>query len=248
MPPSTPPPGLFPPQSPRSTGGGNPEASGRGSVTNPAGQENELPSVATGGLRGVGYAAIILAAGLSSRMIENKLLLPWTDGQAIISQVVSAYVDAGLDPIIVVTGRDAEGVAATLAAYPLTFAHNPDYATGEILSSVKTGLRALPNLLDAAFIQPGDMPCISSAVISRLAAQHEPGFNVAPAYQGQRGHPVLLDRAFWRAMLELPADARPRAVLEGARERLRRVEVDEQGVVMDIDTRAAYERALEHLC
>lgn len=194
------------------------------------------------------FGAIILAAGLSSRMAENKLLLPWTDSKAIISQVVRAYVDAGLAPIIVVTGRDAEGVAAALPEYPLTFAHNPDYATGEILSSVKTGLRILPKLLEAAFIQPGDMPCISSAVISRLAAAHEPGFNVAPSYQGQRGHPVLLDRAFWRAMLDLPADAKPRDVLAGARERLRRVEVDEKGVVMDIDTREAYERGLVRGC
>ncbi len=194
------------------------------------------------------FGAIILAAGLSSRMIENKLLLPWGDGEAIISQVLRAYVDADVDPIIVVTGRDAEDVAAALAAYPLTFAHNPDFATGEILSSVKTGLRTLPKSLDAAFIQPGDMPCIFSAVIRQLAAAHEPGFNVAPVYEGQRGHPVLLDRAFWRAMLDLPGDARPRAVIAGARERLRRVEVDEKGVVLDIDTREAYEWGLARGC
>ncbi len=194
------------------------------------------------------FGAIILAAGLSSRMVENKLLLPWSDGEAIISQVLRAYVDADVDPIIVVTGRDADKVADALAAYPLTFAHNPNYATGEILSSVKTGLRTLPKSLEAAFIQPGDMPRISSAVISRLAAQHEPGFNVAPVYEGQRGHPVLLDRAFWGAMLDLPADARPRDVIAGARERLRLVEVDEKGVVLDIDSREAYEWGLARGC
>ncbi|MDE2951089.1 MAG: nucleotidyltransferase family protein [Chloroflexota bacterium] len=191
-----------------------------------------------------GFGAIILAAGLSSRMVENKLLLPWTDGEPIINHVLSAYVDAGVDPILVVTGRDADRVAAAVAAYQPTLAHNPDFATGEMLSSVKAGLRGLREGQPAVFIQPGDMPCITSAVISQLAAEHEPGFNVAPLYKGQRGHPVLLDRAFWGDMLDLPAGARPREVLAEARERLRLVDVDDAGVTLDLDTREAYERAL----
>ena len=195
-----------------------------------------------------GFGAIVLAAGLSSRMMENKLLLPWTDGEPIISHAVKAYVDAGIDPIIVVTGRDADSVADALGAYQVTLAHNPDFATGEILSSVKTGLRSLPDALAATFIQPADMPCISTDVITQLAAQHDKGFNVAPVYKGRRGHPVLLDRVFWSDMLRLPADARPRAVIQGAREKLRLVEVDEKGVVLDIDTREAYQRALRWGC
>ena len=199
-----------------------------------------------------GFGAIILAAGLSSRMgtrghspvVENKLLLPWTDGRPIICHAVETYVAAGIEAIIVVTGRDADQVSNALASYHLSFAHNPDFATGEILSSVKTGLRTLPSALDATFIQPADMPCISSEVIKQVAAQHEAGLNVAPVYKGQRGHPVLLNKAYWREMLDLPADAMPRAVIQGAREKLRLVEVDEKGVVMDIDTREAYERAL----
>jgi len=191
-----------------------------------------------------GFGAIILAAGLSSRMVENKLLLPWTDGEPIINHVLSAYVDAEVDPILVVTGRDADRVAAAVAVYQPTLAHNPDFATGEMLSSVKAGLRGLREGLPAVFIQPGDMPCITSAVISQLAAAHGPGFNVAPLYKGQRGHPVLLDRAFWGDMLDLPAGARPRDVIAGARERLRLVDVDDAGIVLDLDTREAYECGL----
>ena len=194
------------------------------------------------------YGAIILAAGLSSRMVENKLLLPWTDDQPIISHVLNSYVAAEISTIALVTGRDAERVTTRLTDYPLTFVHNPNYAAGEILSSVKAGLSALPNDLDASFIQPADMPCTSADVIAQLAAQHEKGFNVAPVYKGRRGHPVLLDRAFWGAVLELPADARPRAVIEKAREQLRLVDVDEKGVVMDLDTPEAYQRALRWGC
>ncbi len=186
--------------------------------------------------------AIILAAGLSSRMGANKLLMPWRDGQAIISRVARAYVDAKIDPIIVVTGRDADRVAAALADYRLTLVHNPDYATGEILSSVKTGLRSLPGALAATFIQPGDMPGITSGLIRRLAAAHEAGWNLAPRYQGQRGHPVLLDRAYWRAMLDLPARARPRDALRDSR--LRLLDVEDAGALLDVDTREVYERVL----
>ena len=159
-----------------------------------------------------------LAAGLSTRMVGNKVLLPWRDGRPIIAHVAAQYTGLGIDPVIVVTGRDAAEVDAAvtgLAYDKLRCVHNPDYASGEMLSSVKVGLSALPDALAAAFIQPADMPCVPPAVIGELAAAHEPGWNVAPRFEGQRGHPVLLDRANWGAMLALPADARPRDGLRG---------------------------------
>ena len=194
------------------------------------------------------FGAIILAAGMSSRMVENKLLLPWTDGQPIVRHVVQKYLDSTVDPIIVVTGRDQALVAASLADLPVTCVHNPDFASGEMLSSLKAGLRALPAELPAVFIQPADMPCVPSGVVSQLANAHAPGFNLAPVFQGRRGHPVLLDGRFFAAMLELPADGRPRDLVEGARDQLRLVEVEDAGVLLDVDTREAYERALGRGC
>ena len=194
------------------------------------------------------FGAIILAAGLSSRMAENKLLLPWTDGQPIVRHAVQKFVDSNIDPVIVVTGRDQAQVAASLADLPITCVHNPDFATGEMLSSLKTGLRALPTTLPAVFIQPADMPCLPTNLTAQLASAHEPGFNLAPVFEGQRGHPVLLDRAFWGAMLDLPADAKPRDLIHGSRDRLRLVDVEDAGVVVDVDTREAYERALGSGC
>ena len=88
------------------------------------------------------------------------------------------------------------------------------------------------------------MPCVPSALIAQLAASHEAGWNVAPRYEDRRGHPVLLDRAYWQAMLDLPADAKPRDALAGSRMRL--VDVEDAGVLVDIDTREAYERVLRY--
>ncbi len=189
------------------------------------------------------FAAIILAAGLSTRMRENKVLLPWRDGRPIVAHVAELYASAGIDPVLVVTGRDAAEVRAAVAELPARCVHNPDFASGEMLSSVKAGLGALPGDLAAAFIQPADMPCVPQAVIGELVGRHEAGWCVAPRYEGQRGHPVLLDRAYWRAMLDLPADAKPRAALRGAR--LRLLDVEDAGVLLDVDTRAVYERLVK---
>ncbi len=185
---------------------------------------------------------IVLAAGLSSRMVENKVLLPWRDGSPIVRHVAAKFGRVCAGNVFVVTGRDAAQARKAVNALNVVCVHNPDYATGEMLSSVKVGLSALPGELAAAFIQPADMPCVPASVIERLAAAHEAGWNVAPAYKGRRGHPVLLDRAYWEAMLDLPAGAKPRDVIEAARERLRLVDVEDVGVLLDVDTREGYER------
>lgn len=189
------------------------------------------------------FGAIVLAAGLSTRMGDNKILLPWRDGQPMVAHVTAKFLDAGISDVLVVTGRDAAQVRAALAGLGLTCVHNPDFASGEMLSSVKVGLRALPAEITATFIQPADMPCVPVDVIAQLAARHEAGWNLAPQFESRRGHPVLLDRAYWRAMLDLPAGAMPRDVLKGSR--LRLVDVEDEGVLVDVDTRVAYERLLK---
>ena len=168
-------------------------------------------------------------------MVANKLLLPRTDGQPIIRHVAAKYADASLAALIVVTGRDADALRRSLRGLTLSFAHNPDYATGEMLSSLKVGLRALPADVAGALIQPGDMPCLPGDIMARLLAAHEPGWDVAPVYRGRRGHPLLLDRAHWGDMLGLAGGARPRDGLR--RERMTLLEVGDAGVTLDVDTR-----------
>lgn len=224
-----------------------------GSVVNSAcTQVDELPTDPAGELGPSGYGAIILAAGLSSRMVENKVLLPWRDGKPLVRHVAAKFVAACAGNVLIVTGRDAAQVAAAVADLNLRCVHNSDFATGEMLSSVKVGLRALRDNMGlqrhksvaAAFIQPADMPLVTQTVVEQLLAAHAAGWNVAPRYKSRRGHPVLLDRAYWEAMLDLPAEAKPRDVIESARERLHLVDVEAEGVLLDIDTRARYERAL----
>jgi len=188
--------------------------------------------------------AIILAAGLSSRMGDFKILLPWTDDKPILTHVVSKYIALDISPIVIVTGRDADRVQETVARLPVECVHNPDYATGEILSSVKTGLRAMPDGVVATFINPADMPRIPQSIIQSMNDNYRPHHIFAPRYQGQRGHPILLGKTFWQAMLDLPADGAPRDVIQANKAFLKFIETDDDGVIIDIDTPETYQQEL----
>jgi molybdenum cofactor cytidylyltransferase len=188
--------------------------------------------------------AIILAAGLSSRMGQFKLLLNWLDDKPILVHIVEKVLALPLAKVVVVTGHRADDVHAALANYDVTFAHNPDYAEGEILSSMKVGLRAMPDEVVAAMVVPGDLPRIPVAVMEQVIAVHEDQTIIAPEYDGERGHPVLLDRHFWQAILDLPPDGMPRDVLRAHKDRLRLIAVDSDSILADVDTPETYEREL----
>lgn len=188
------------------------------------------------------FGAIILAAGMSSRMGDFKVLLPWKNGSPILLHVLSNYITLNIDPIIVVTGRDADRVQDVVRDLPVTCVYNAEYETGEILSSVKTGLRAMPDGVNAVFINPADMPRIPQIVIEAMQDAYQVGHIIAPRHEGQRGHPILLDRAFWQGMLELPADGAPRDLIKANRQQIRFVDTDDEGVLIDIDTPETYER------
>lgn len=190
------------------------------------------------------FAALVLAAGLSSRMGKFKLLLPWVDAQPILVHIVAKVARLPVHPIIVVTGYRAEDVQAALSGLDVVFVHNPDYAEGELLSSMKTGLRAMPDTVAAALIVPGDLPRIPVDVMQQVLDAYQPGAIVAPQHENQRGHPVLIDRFYWQAILDLPPDGAPRDVLRANQQSLRLIDVTSDGILADVDTPAIYQREL----
>lgn len=192
--------------------------------------------------------AVVLAAGLSSRMGEGhpKLLLEWVSGKAIIAQVVSQLTPETLNlaEIIVVVGHRSDEIIAALPHDDrLRVVFNPDYTSGELLSSLKTGLRTLSPDIDAAMVIPGDMPRLTTQTIQQVLNAHQTDQITAPSYQGERGHPVIIDKRFWPEMLALPAHRQPRDVLKV--HSVHRVEVDTDSVIDDLDTIEAYHLALE---
>lgn len=192
-------------------------------------------------------AAVVLAAGLSSRMGrlsgESKVLLPW-DGRTVIEAIISRLVAARLSEIVVVTGHHGDQVAQRLAKQPVRIVHNPDYAQGEMLSSLQAGLRALPETIAACLVVLGDQPMLDGRVIAQLEAAYAAGQGeiVVPTHRGDRGHPVLIDQRFWPELLALERGM-PRDVVRRYPDETVLVDVETDTILWDIDTPAAYRRA-----
>ena len=115
-------------------------------------------------------AAIVLAAGRSSRLAPRNKLLETVGGQAIVARVASCAIASGADPVVVVTGFEAARVAEALSDLNVVVVHNPAFAEG-LSGSLRTGLEALPADCDGALILLGDMPKIESSVLNALIAR-----------------------------------------------------------------------------
>ena len=183
-------------------------------------------------------AALVLAAGRSSRMgSRNKLLEP-IDGKAMVRRVVEAIMASDVGRVVVVTGHQADQVRAALAGLDVAFAHNPDFADG-LSTSLRVGTRALPPDVDGLLVCLGDMPDTRKADIDRLISAFNPleGRSICvPTHDGKRGNPVLWAARFIPEMAELKGDVGARHLIGTHAEEVCEVAVDQPGVLIDLDT------------
>lgn len=188
-------------------------------------------------------AAVVLAAGLSSRMGRHKVLLPWAGGRTILEHILHQLVLARIDPIVTVTGHRAADVRARADALGVETVFNPDYASGEMLSSLQAGLRALPEQIAAALVVLGDQPGIQPRIVQQVLMAYAEGRGeiVAPSYRMRRGHPILIDRRYWCEILSLPPGGAPRDVINAHADRVAYVNVDSDSVLRDVDTPQDYD-------
>jgi molybdenum cofactor cytidylyltransferase len=196
-------------------------------------------------------AAVVLAAGSSSRMGQAKQLLPWPQGGTVLGAVVQRLQDSGVNEIVVVVGQGRAEVEAAVhaAALPgggrVRTVFNPDFAVAEMARSLAVGLEAVSANVLATLVNLGDQPQVSPEVVAHLLARwrETQAQVVALYYEGQRGHPLLFDRSIWELVRALPASANPRSVLEAAGE-IERVDVLDDSILRDLDTPEAYQREL----
>jgi molybdenum cofactor cytidylyltransferase len=183
-------------------------------------------------------AAIVLAAGLSSRMApRNKLLLPDAHGTPMIARTVDAVLASHARPVLVVTGHMRGAIEAALAGRPVTIVPAPDYEKG-LSASLRAGIAALPPEIGAALICLGDMPLVSASDIDTILDAYdatEGRLIVVPVHGGQRGNPVLWDRRFFAAMAALTGDSGARALIGLNSEYVAEIEFPTAGVVRDFD-------------
>lgn len=192
-------------------------------------------------------AAVVLAAGRSLRMPgeTSKLLFPWED-TTVIRRVVETLSGCPVRPLLVVTGYEADRVSQELAGAPAQMVHNPDYAAGEMLSSLQAGIRALTPEVSGCLVVLGDQPWLEPAVVEAVLEGYAagPAGIVAPAFGGRRGHPVLIDRRHWPELLALEPGQAPRELLQRHPADVRLVDVESDSVLRDMDTWEEYQEAV----
>lgn len=190
-------------------------------------------------------AAIVLAAGQSSRMGGRNKLLEAFKGKPLIRHAAEAACASGAAPVIVVTGRDANAIQQALAGLDIRFVNNADFADG-LSSSLKAGIRALPEETAGAVICLGDMPQVSAKLIDRMIGAFAPesgAMIVAPVRNKQRGNPMLWARRFFPELLALEGDIGARRLANFYAEGLFELEVDDDAAFADIDTPEALDAA-----
>jgi molybdenum cofactor cytidylyltransferase len=183
-------------------------------------------------------AAVVLAAGRSSRMAPANKLLTEVEGRAMVVRAVEAALASQARPVIVVTGHDAARVREALKGKHVVVVENADFASG-LSTSVKAGLAALPSNVDGALFLLGDMPRVNAQHLDRLIAAFNPVEGRAicvPTHRAKRGNPVLWARRFFADMQALSGDAGARTILNQHAEQICEVEMADDGVLLDVDT------------
>ncbi len=186
--------------------------------------------------------AIVVAAGMSRRMGEPKVLLPWTHGKTIIEHIIDQLILARIDHITVVTGNRADQVAALATARGATVVFNPRFEVGEMLSSLKVGLLHQSSEIAAALVVLGDQPRIQPKIVGQVMMAYAEGRGdlVIPSYQMRRGHPILIDRRYWNELIALPDEGNPRDVINA--HKVTYVNVDSDSILRDVDTPHDYQQ------
>jgi len=189
-------------------------------------------------------AGIVLAAGRSTRMGQFKPLLPWGE-HTVIEQVVTTLLGTSVSEVLVVTGHEHDALAAALHAYPLRLVFNPDYAAGDMISSIQAGLRALGPAVEAALIAIGDQPRMQASTVEAVVAAWRQGSAeriIIPSYHMRRGHPICLPRAVWPAVLALSWQESLRSLWQSLAGQIEHVMVDSPTILSDMDTPMDYQR------
>lgn len=186
--------------------------------------------------------AIVPAAGLSLRMGTQKLLLP-LGATTVIAHVVDALLAGALSPVIVVTRPDEPRVPEALIGRKVQFTQNPD-PNGDMLSSVRCGLRVLPGHCQAVMLALGDQPSITPELVRGMAAEYarQPEGILVPVFQGRRGHPMIFSIKYRDEILEHHADSGLRGLLLTHPQELREWTADSPAILEDMDLPADYAR------
>ncbi len=188
-------------------------------------------------------AAVVLAAGVSSRMGEFKPLLD-IDGKTMIRRVVDNMFAAGAEPVVVVTGYRAKDVEEHLRGRGVVFVRNERYFDTQMLDSLLLGAKALPAETRRILLSPADIPLVESATVQAILAAEGPF--VRPVHHGRRGHPVVLSGELVSSLADYRGPDGLRGAMRSYGVKATDVAVEDRGTILDGDTREGYARLLRY--
>lgn len=186
---------------------------------------------------------VILAAGKSTRMKDNKLLLR-VNGGTLIENVVKTATRSSADEVVVVLGHEAEKIKERLVRLRCKLVTNRDYMKGQS-ESVKVGLKATSRNADAVMILPADVALIDAQTINKVADEYRKSRAsiVIASHQKQSGHPILLDRQLFPEISQIDEDTLGlKAVINRHRAEIKYVEVGTEKALIDIDTQDEFDK------
>ena len=191
--------------------------------------------------------AIILAAGRSRRMGVQKLLLPFA-GKTVIGHIVDEVLRSPVEQAIVVVGQEGGRIAEALAGRSVALVTNAD-PEGEMLSSVRCGLAALPPECEAVLVALGDQPGIAAETIRRMIEAYQTAGRgiVVPVHGGKGGHPILFSMRYRDEVLTRYDDVGLRGLRQAHPEDVLELPAADPSVLSDMDLPEDYRRELENL-
>ena len=194
------------------------------------------------------YGAVIVAAGMSTRMKQFKQLMRIGD-MSIAERVIVNYKRAGVGEIVMVTGHNADQLEKALRGFDIAFVRNDRYAETEMFDSARLGLEKINGKCDRLFFGPVDVPFFTDQTVSDLIAamDENPSVKIViPGCKGRSGHPILIDGSILPQILSHSGEMGMKGAIDSLpADSIARIEVPDEGAVTDADTMDDYRRLVD---
>lgn len=190
-------------------------------------------------------AAIIVAGGYSSRMNAFKPLLPLGES-TVIETAINNFLEAGIDNIVVVIGFNADKLKPVLDQKGIKWVYNENYDDG-MYSSILAGVKSLTEHVEGFFLLPADIPIVKYQTIDSLSQSHKKYDIVYPVYGSRRGHPPLISSRLFTEILSFDGNGGLKTLLRKYNDTAHHVEVQDEGILLDMDTQEDYLMIRERL-
>jgi len=182
----------------------------------------------------VSSVAIVPAAGKGERFGSPLKLLADVGGEPMLGRTIRSLLEGGVDHVVVVAGPGVSVAAVTALQDPrVTLVVNPDPSRG-MFSSIQTGVAAAEG--EPILVLPGDMPFVRGGTVAALLTAARLGDVISPRYRGQRGHPIALPARLRSEIMKADPTSNLSAVLQAADEDRVELDVDDPGILRDVDT------------